>query len=128
MPPPHPSPASGGGSRPCLWLGPGSLRASPMNFEFTEEQKLFAESVRKFARAELAPGALKRAHDPRFPFDVAKRMHVQGLMGITVPEADGGIRGTLMDAVIALEEIASACPLSAAVVQLGNFRPHRRFP
>jgi hypothetical protein len=27
--PPHPSPASGGGSRPCLWLGPGQSRTEP---------------------------------------------------------------------------------------------------
>jgi len=87
-----------------------------MNFEFTDEQKMFVESVRKFAHAELAPGALKRAHDPRFPFDIAKRMHAQGLMGITLPEADGGVGGTLMDAIIAIEEVAAACPRSADVV------------
>jgi alkylation response protein AidB-like acyl-CoA dehydrogenase len=98
-----------------------------MNFEFTDEQKLFAQSVRKFARAELAPGALKRAHDPRFPFDVAKRMHAQELMGITLPEGDGGVGGTLMDAVIAIEEVAAACPRSADVVQFGNFGPIRAF-
>ena len=34
-----------------------------MNFDFTEEQKLFAESVRKFALAHLAKDALERAHD-----------------------------------------------------------------
>ena len=38
-----------------------------MNFDFTEEQKLFAESVRRFAQAHLAKDALKRAHEPRFP-------------------------------------------------------------
>src|SRR5499427_4530182 len=98
-----------------------------MNFDFTDEQTMFAESVRKFARTELAPGALKRAHDPRFPFDIAKRMHAQGLMGITLPEADGGVGGTLMDAVIAIEEVAAACPRSADVVQFGNFGPIRAF-
>jgi alkylation response protein AidB-like acyl-CoA dehydrogenase len=98
-----------------------------MNFDFTDEQRMFAESVRKFARAELAPGALKRAHDPHFPFDIAKRMHAQGLMGNTLPESDGGAGGTLMDAVIAIEEVAAACPRSADVVQFGNFGPIRAF-
>jgi len=73
-----------------------------MNFEFTEEQKLFAEAVRKFALVELEVDALKRAHNPRFPFDVAQRMSRQGLMGITLPEADGGQGGSLMDAVIGI--------------------------
>jgi alkylation response protein AidB-like acyl-CoA dehydrogenase len=98
-----------------------------MNFDFTEEQKLFAEAVHKFAQAQLAAGALKRAHDPRFPFDVAKLMSDQGLMGITIPEKDGGVGGTLMDAVIAIEQVALVCPRSADVVQFGNFGPIRTF-
>src|SRR5882762_6055717 len=98
-----------------------------MNFDFTDEQKLFAESVRGFAQAHLAEGTLARAHNPRFPFDIAQRMSRQGLMGITIPAADGGQGGTLMDAVIAIEQIAAVCPRSADVVQFGNFGPIRTF-
>jgi alkylation response protein AidB-like acyl-CoA dehydrogenase len=98
-----------------------------MNFDFTEEQNLFADSVRKFAQAHLADGALKRAHDPHFPFDVARLMSAQGLMGITIAEKDGGVGGTLMDAVIAIEQVALVCPRSADVVQFGNFGPIRTF-
>jgi hypothetical protein len=98
-----------------------------MNFDFTEEQKLFADSVRRFALAHLEKDSLKRAHDSHFPFDVAKRMAEQGLMGITLPEADGGQGGTLVDAVIAIEQVASVCPRSADVVQFGNFGPIRTF-
>src|SRR6187549_2433003 len=98
-----------------------------MNFDFTEEQKLFADSVRKFAQAHLEKDALKRAHDSGFPFDVAKLMSQQGLMGITLPEADGGQGGSLMDAVIAIEQTAAVCPRSADVVQFGNFGPIRTF-
>src|SRR5262249_12318019 len=77
--------------------------------------------------AHLEQDALKRAHDPRFPFDVAKLMHAQGLMGITIPEADGGVGGALIDAVIAIEQVAAVCPRSADVVQFGNFGPIRTF-
>src|SRR6266581_605390 len=98
-----------------------------MNFDFTEEQKLFADSVRRFAQAHLAKDALKRAHDPRYPFDVAKLMSAHGLMGISLPEADGGQGGTLMDAVIAIEQVAAVCPRSSDVVQFGNFGPIRTF-
>jgi alkylation response protein AidB-like acyl-CoA dehydrogenase len=98
-----------------------------MNFDFTEEQTLFADSVRKFAQAHLAKDALKRAHDPQFPFDVAKLMSAQGLMGITIAEKDGGVGGALMDAVIAIEQVALVCPRSADVVQFGNFGPIRTF-
>ena len=61
-----------------------------MNFEFTPEQVTFRDSVRRFAEKHLAAGKLARAHDPAHPWDVAKLMAAQGLLGITVPEADGG--------------------------------------
>jgi alkylation response protein AidB-like acyl-CoA dehydrogenase len=98
-----------------------------MQFTFTEEQQTFAESVRRFALAHLEKDALKRAHDPRFPFEVAKQLGAQGLMGISLPEADGGQGGSLMDAVIAIEQIAAVCPRSSDVVQFGNFGPIRTF-
>src|ERR1700730_533538 len=96
-----------------------------MHFEFTAEQQLFAESVRRFAEANLAKDALKRAHTPGFPSDVGALMAQQGLLGITIPAEDGGQGGSLMDAVIAIEQVASVCPRSADVVQAGNFGPIR---
>ena len=98
-----------------------------MDFDFTAEQKQFAESVGRLAREHLEKGALKRAHDPRFPFDVAQLMAKHGLMGITLPESDGGQGGSLIDAVIAIEQVAAVCPRSADVVQFGNFGPIRTF-
>ncbi|HQW38880.1 MAG TPA: acyl-CoA dehydrogenase family protein [Usitatibacteraceae bacterium] len=98
-----------------------------MDFEFTEEQRAFAESVRRFAQAELAPGALERAHDPAYPWETAAKIARQGLLGILFPEEDGGMGGTLMDAVIAIQEVALACPKSADIVQAGNFGPIRTF-
>ncbi|MGB6566492.1 MAG: acyl-CoA dehydrogenase family protein, partial [Xanthobacteraceae bacterium] len=98
-----------------------------MNFEFTAEQKQFADSVQRFAREHLAAGALKRAHDPHFPFDVARLMAKHGLMGVTLPQSEGGQGGSLVDAVIAIEQVAAACPRSADVVQFGNFGPIRTF-
>ncbi len=96
-----------------------------MNFEFTPEQVEFRDAVRRFAEKHLATGRVARAHNPAHPFDVAKLMAAQGLLGITMAEADGGQEGTLMDAVIAIETIASVCPRSADVVQAGNFGPVR---
>jgi alkylation response protein AidB-like acyl-CoA dehydrogenase len=92
-----------------------------MDFRFTEEQEKFRDSTRRFAEKHLKAGALARAHAADYPWDVAKLMAAQGLLGITVPEADGGQSGSLMDAVIAIETIASVCPRSADVVQAGNF-------
>jgi alkylation response protein AidB-like acyl-CoA dehydrogenase len=54
-------------------------------------------------------------------------MATQGLLGITIPTSDGGSGGTLMDAVIAIEQVALVCPRSADVVQAGNFGAIRTF-
>lgn len=96
-----------------------------MDFRLNPEQQQFRDAVRRFAAKELAPGALERAHTPAYPWDVAKRMARQGLLGLTLRAEDGGQGGRLIDAVIAIEEVAAACPRSADVVQAGNFGPIR---
>ena len=96
-----------------------------MDFALTPEQELFRDSVRGFAERHLRAGALQRAHASEHPWDVAKLMAAQGLLGITVGENDGGQGGTLMDAVLAIETVAQVCPRSADVVQAGNFGPIR---
>ena len=92
-----------------------------MHFSLTAEQQMFCDSVRGFAQRELAAGALQRAHSSDYPWDVASRMAANGLLGITIDERDGGVGGTLMDAVLAIEQIAAACPRSADVVHASNF-------
>ena len=96
-----------------------------MDFRFTPEQEQFRDSVRRFAEKHLAAGARERAHSPDYPRDVAKLMAAHGLLGVTIAEADGGQGGALIDAVIAIETVASVCPRSADVVQAGNFGPIR---
>jgi alkylation response protein AidB-like acyl-CoA dehydrogenase len=96
-----------------------------MDFRLTPEQEQFAESVRRFAGKHLSAGALERAHKPDYPWDVSRLMAQQGLLGITIKEADGGQGGSLMDAVLAIEAVAASCPRSADVVQAGNFGPIR---
>lgn len=98
-----------------------------MHFELTEDQRIFHDSVRKFARNELADGALERAHSDEYPWDVAEKFAEMGLLGITIPEDKGGIGGSLMDAVLAIQAVAEVCPRSADVVQAGNFGAIRTF-
>lgn len=92
-----------------------------MDFRLTPEQHAFKDSVTRFAQKHLAQGARERAHNPEYPWDVARLMAEQGLLGITIAEADGGQGGTLMDAVLAIEAVASVCPRSADVIQAGSF-------
>ena len=98
-----------------------------MDFNLTEEQIAFQNSVRSLADKYLKEGNLRRAHDPLFPKDIAKLFSKNGLMGITLPEKDGGQGGKLMDAVLAIEQVALICPRSADVIQAGSFGPIRTF-
>lgn len=98
-----------------------------MDFSLTDEQRMFQDSVRRFARQELAEGAAERARQGDYPWDVARKMAELGLMGIALPEADGGSGGTLVDSIIAIQAVAEACPRSGDVIQAGNFGPVRTF-
>ena len=98
-----------------------------MNFELEPEQTAFADAVRGFARKHLADGALERAHSFTYPWETAKLLSEQGLLGILMSEDDGGVGGTLMDAVIAIQEVALVCPKSGDILQAGNFGPVRTF-
>ena len=98
-----------------------------MDFNLTQEQIAFQNSVRSLADKYLKEGNLRRAHDPLFPKDIAKLFSKNGLMGITLPEKDGGQGGKLMDAVLAIEQVALICPRSADVIQAGSFGPIRTF-
>ena len=98
-----------------------------MDFNLTEEQIAFQNSVRSLADKYLKEGNLRRAHDPLFPKDIAKLFSKNGLMGITLPEKYGGQGGKLLDAVLAIEQVALICPRSADVIQAGSFGPIRTF-
>lgn len=98
-----------------------------MDFTLTQEQQMFHDTVRRFALAELAEGAATRAASHDFPWDVAKRFAELGLLGITIPEADGGSGGGLVNAILAIQAVAEVCPRSGDVIQATNFGPVRTF-
>jgi alkylation response protein AidB-like acyl-CoA dehydrogenase len=85
------------------------------------------ESVRAFAKRHLADGALQRAHDPNYAWDIAELLGAQGLLGLTIAERDGGQGATLADAVAVIQEVAMVCPKSADILQAGNFGAIRTF-
>lgn len=98
-----------------------------MDFRLPDEIADFHSSVSAFASRSLAPGALARAHEAAFPWDVAEQMGRQGLLGLTIPEDKGGQGASLLAAVVAIQAVAAHCPRSADVVQAGNFGPLRTF-
>ena len=83
-----------------------------LDFELNEEQQSFADAVRRFAHDKLAGGALERAHSAHFPWEAAKLVAAQGLMGIAFDEADAN-----KDGQVTLAEYQSYIKLRDAAVR-----------
>ncbi len=61
-----------------------------MDFELSDEQKLLRDTVRDFARQEVAPVAEELDREKRFPYEIVAQMGELGWMGIPFPQEYGG--------------------------------------
>ena len=87
-----------------------------MDFLLTEEQKMFQNTVRDFAKRELEPIAERIDANEEYPFDSIEKLAQLGITGLTIPEEYGGSGGTYIDWCIAMEEIAHACASTATIL------------
>ncbi|MFW6055998.1 MAG: acyl-CoA dehydrogenase family protein [Chloroflexota bacterium] len=79
-----------------------------MDFELTEEQKMFQSMVRDFVDNEIAPHAAAWDETEEFPYDAIRKMADVGLYGLHMPEEYGG-SGDDITFVLAVEEISRGC-------------------
>jgi isovaleryl-CoA dehydrogenase len=79
-----------------------------MNFALGEDIDALQDTVRRFARDEIAPRAASIDIENEFPADLWTKMGDLGLHGITVPEALGGADMGYLAHSIAIEEISRA--------------------
>ncbi|MEZ0340435.1 acyl-CoA dehydrogenase family protein [Mycobacterium sp. pV006] len=80
-------------------------------FVFTEEQGALRSGVRKFCADHVGEAAVRAAMESDPPFDrkVWQRLGSElGVLGLSVPEAAGGVGGTLVDQAVAVEELGAA--------------------
>ena len=84
-----------------------------MNFKFTDEQQLIAETVRDFANTRLEPVAEKMDKEDYWPHDLFKELGELGLLGPTVDEKYGGAESDYVTQTIILEELAKVSPAFA---------------
>ena len=79
-----------------------------LSFDHGEDIAALRESVRQFAAKEIAPRAAQIDSSDQFPMDLWQKMGDLGVLGVTVPEPDGGIDMGYLAHIIAMEEISRA--------------------
>jgi len=91
-----------------------------MDFNLTEDQLAFREAARAFAVKSMEPHASRWDDEHIFPVDVLKEAGEMGFMGIYTPEALGGMGLSRLDTSVIVEELAAACPSTAAFITIHN--------
>jgi alkylation response protein AidB-like acyl-CoA dehydrogenase len=80
-------------------------------FTFTDEQAQLRAAVRKFCAENFDEQTVRRLMESDPPFDpkVWARLGSElGVLGLSVPEAEGGAGGTLVDQAVAVEELGAS--------------------
>jgi alkylation response protein AidB-like acyl-CoA dehydrogenase len=91
-----------------------------MDFELSDEQRAFAETVRAFAREEWLPQAPGWDERSEFPVAALRAAAGLGFAGIYVGDEFGGSGLGRLDATVIFEELAAACVSTAAYLSIHN--------
>ncbi|MGD6832220.1 acyl-CoA dehydrogenase family protein [Sutcliffiella halmapala] len=80
-----------------------------MNFDLTSEQTMIRKTIREFSDEVVAPGALQRDRDKKFPVEVFRQLSDLGMMGLPFPEEYEGAGADTVSFAIVVEELSRAC-------------------
>ncbi|HLA21154.1 MAG TPA: 3-sulfinopropanoyl-CoA desulfinase [Pseudolabrys sp.] len=85
------------------------LGLSPDEIELQAYSRAFADRV-------VRPRAAAIDRDEQYPWDIVKALGEAGFLGMTLPQALGGQGRSFLEAVLAIEEMAKACTVTARIV------------
>jgi len=102
-----------------------------MKLELNNDQKSILDTVRRLAQEEFRP-KVSKWQDGTFPYENIKDLGEIGVLGMAVPEEQGGMGLPVLDCVLVLEEVAKVCYVTAMAAMsamgaqnriIGNFAP-----
>src|SRR4030043_1540608 len=91
-----------------------------MNFELTDEQRMWRKAVPDFVAREVKPKAHHVDETAEFNWPAVRKMGPLGLRGLNVPEEYGGAGVDAVSAAIAIEELGWGCGSTALAIAAHN--------
>jgi len=84
--------------------------------EFSEEQEMMRQNVRRIVRDKVAPRAAEIDEKDEYPWDIFELFHKQGFLALMIPEEYGGSGVDLTTFCLVVEEVAKVSSASAMIV------------
>src|ERR1700752_2791631 len=91
-----------------------------MNFDLTDEQKLWQKTVHDFVAKEVQPRAHEVDVTNEFNWTATRKMGPLGLLGLNIPEEYSGAGVDAVSAAIAIEELGWGCGSTAIAIAAHN--------
>ncbi len=87
-------------------------------YPLNEDEQLIMQTVRDFAREQVAPRAAEIDRTGAFPHDLVKQMGELGLMGVCLPEEYGGAGQSYVLFAMIVEELCKACASTGLIMDV----------
>ena len=91
-----------------------------MNFDLTDEQRMWRTAVHDFVAREVKPKAHEVDETAEFNWPAVRKMGPLGLLGLNIPEEYGGSGVDAVSTAIAIEELGWGCGSTALAVAAHN--------
>jgi 3-sulfinopropanoyl-CoA desulfinase len=87
-----------------------------MDFQLNEPQNMLVALADRMGREEFAAKAARWDRKHEYPHENVEALRRAGLLGMTIPRKFGGPERPLIDVVLAIEQIAKYCGVTARIV------------
>ncbi|MBE2269576.1 MAG: acyl-CoA dehydrogenase family protein [Anaerolinea sp.] len=91
-----------------------------MDFELSQEQRMWQRIVRDFCESEVKPYAAEVDESAKLHWDAIRKMKDIGLISLEAPEELGGMEVDTISIAIAMEELGRACGSTALSIAAHN--------